>query len=150
MTRRTKISCYFSPEDGVLEHLVGFIDRCDTGIDAAVYSVTHPEIAEAYARANERSPCRLLMDATQAGGAYSQFDFLRDAGVQVRRDIVTGVMHHKFAIERDMALLHGSLNWTKNAVERNMESWIINRYKYVVRLHQARFDYLWLRNQPRD
>lgn len=144
-----KIDNYFSPEDDVLDHLIGFLDRCHGGIDAAVYSVTHPDIAEALIRAQERgSDVRLLMDASQAAGRYSQSDYLMEQGVSVRTDIVTGIMHHKFAVDCDLALLSGSLNWTVSATERNAESWTINRYKYVIRTYQKRFDYLWLKNQP--
>jgi len=52
--------------------VIGFIDRCTTSIDAAVYSITHDGIADALIRAYVRGvQVRVLMDKAQAGNRYA-------------------------------------------------------------------------------
>ena len=148
MSRRM-ISPYFSPGDNTLEHKIGYIDKVEGHLDCAIYSVTHPEIGKALVRAVDRGvPVRFLTDRVQAAGRYSIDEYLLDNGIDLRRDIKSGSMHHKFAIDSRISVWDGSSNWTRGAVEKNAESWVIMRLKYVIDAYQQRFDYLWRLNDP--
>jgi len=128
--------------------VIGFIDKCKTSLDVAVYAITHDRIAEALIRAHQRGvTVRVLLDRSQAGSRYSDDEVLEEAGIPVIRDIRSGSMHNKFVIGDGVSVGTGSFNWTKNADERNAENFVIVRLKYVIADYQDEFDALWKLNQ---
>lgn len=143
------VSAYFSPDRGVAETLIGFIDRCETHLCAAVYSITHDDIANALIRAHNRGVVvRILMDKVQASTRYADDDRMVLAGIPVRLDTQAGSMHNKFVIGDGVAVGTGSFNWTVNADESNAENFVIIRLKYVVDEFQTEFERLWELNAP--
>ena len=143
---------YFSPNRGAGDQVIGFIDYCKPGValDVAVYSITHDDIAAALIRAHQRGvPVRVLMDKVQAAGRYADDELLEAAGIEVRRDNQTGLMHHKIAIEGDRAIGLGSFNWSKGADTKNAENWNVCRLKYVVKEYKKEFERLWELNVPK-
>jgi phosphatidylserine/phosphatidylglycerophosphate/cardiolipin synthase-like enzyme len=147
-------SAYFSPDRGADKVVIGFIDHCNTKLDLAIYSLTHDDIAEALIRAHQRGvTVRVLIDKTQAGSKYADDEKLEEAGIAVRRDRVTGVMHNKFLIgdgreEGHRAVLSGSYNFTVNATERNAENFVVLRLQYIADLYQEEFERVWEINAP--
>ena len=145
------VSTYFSPKRGAADTLIGFIDRCEVSIDAAVYSLTHDDIAAALIRAHERGVrVRILTDKTQAGSRYADDELLESKGIPLLRDRKTGSMHNKFIIGDSNAVGTGSFNWTASADQRNAENFVIIRLKYTVEQFQDEFDYLWEINTPEE
>ncbi len=155
-----KIKTYFSPTDHAAQHIINFIDYINeehrpnmvTGpltLDVMVYSITHEEICLALIRAHQRGvKIRVLMDKVQAAGRYARDEELEAAGIEVRRDIKTGLMHQKACIENGRVVGLGSFNWTKSADEKNAENWNIVKYVYVAQTYQKEFDRLWELNKP--
>jgi len=141
------VSTYFSPDRGAGDTLIGFIDKCETSIDVAVYSLTHDELANALIRAKGRGVAiRVLIDKVQAASRYADDEKLEEAGIEVVRDTKAGAMHNKFMIGDNSAVGTGSFNWTKNADENNAENFVIVRLLYVVKEFQEEFDALWEKN----
>jgi len=140
------VSTYFSPGRGVAKVVIGFIDRCNKTIDAAVYAITHDGISDALIRAKRRGVnVRIITDKTQASGKYSDDEKLMEAKIPV---IVSGhhwrgSMHNKFVIGDGEAIGTGSFNWTKNADKKNSENFVIIRIRYAVKEYQKEFDSLW-------
>jgi len=147
--RGNYVGVYFSPGRGADEIVIGFIDRCEKTLDVAVYSLTHDPIRDALIRAQDRGvQIRVLMDNLQAKSRYADDEALAEAGVPVRVDKSSAAMHHKFAIGDGKAVLTGSFNWTKNAVTRNAENFVIVRMKYIIRPFEREFERLWAENAP--
>lgn len=143
------VTPYFSPNRGGASLICGYIDRCTTTLDIAVYSITHDAIAEAIIRAHARGVrVRVLMDDLQAKNRYADDETLMAAGIPVRVDSSSGAMHHKFAIDGTRAVATGSFNWTKSADTRNAENFLIVRLKKVVTQFQEEFESLWEKNAP--
>lgn len=143
------VSSYFSPDRGTADLIIGFIDRCEETIDAAVYSITHDGIADALIRAHNRGvKVRVLTDNLQASNRYADDEALENAGVDLRRDLSSASMHDKFVIGDKKAVGTGSFNWTKSADERNAENFVIIRLSYVVTDFQTEFEMLWEKNDP--
>jgi cardiolipin hydrolase len=143
------VSTYFSPGWGAANTLIGFIDRCQTRIDVAVYSITHDGLANALIRAHKRGvQVRVLTDKVQASTKHADDDRMRMAGIEVRLDNQPGLMHHKFATGDSSAVITGSFNWSANADERNAENFVIVRLKYVVEEFQDEFERAWKLNTP--
>lgn len=143
------VSAYFSPDRGAATTVIGFIDRCETTLDTAVYSLTHDQIADALIRAHQRGvKVRVLIDKLQASNQYADDEKLRGAGIEVREDTQSGLMHNKFAVDGTKAVATGSFNWTKNADEKNAENFVVIRLSYMVEAFQEEFDRLWELNLP--
>jgi phosphatidylserine/phosphatidylglycerophosphate/cardiolipin synthase-like enzyme len=142
------VKTYFSPNRGTASEVIGFINRCQTTLDIAIYSITHDEICDALIAAHNRGvKIRVLIDSLQSHNMYSDDEKLQAAGIQVLRDVKTGIMHHKFAIDGITAIGLGSFNWTKNADEKNCENWNVIRLQYVVNTYQQEFNRLWQLNK---
>lgn len=147
---RGYFNIYFSPNGGAADYIIKYIDKTKKTLDIAVYSLTHDKIAEALIRAKNRGvKVRIVTDALQAKGAYSDDELLEISGVDIRRDTQPGLMHHKFAISDCKAIGFGSFNWTVNADTRNAENWNVCRIKYVIQNYQAEFEKLWEINAPK-
>jgi phosphatidylserine/phosphatidylglycerophosphate/cardiolipin synthase-like enzyme len=147
------VSSYFSPDRGADEVVIGFIDHCHTFLDVAVYSITYDTISDAIIRAHERGVVvRVLIDKTQSGSPYSDDEKMEAAGIEVRRDVVSGSMHNKFLIgdsrEGGKAVQTGSYNLTRNATEMNAENFVIIRLQYTAEEYMAEFERLWKLNAP--
>lgn len=141
------VSTYFSPNRGAADQVIGFIDRCNETIDAAIYSFTHDGIADAILRAHQRGVrVRVLTDRLQAGSEYADDERLEMAGIPVLRDTQAGSMHHKFVIGDGTAIGTGSFNWTASADKRNAENFVVLRLKYVIQTFQREFEALWAAN----
>jgi len=141
------VGVYFSPGRGADEIVTGFIDRCTETIIAAVYSFTHDPIRDALIRAHQRGvKIRVLMDNLQAKSKYAEDETLAAAGIPVRVDTVSAAMHHKFMVGDGKAVLTGSFNWTKNAVEKNAENFVIVRLKYIIEPFEREFERIWEEN----
>jgi len=140
------VSTYFSPNRGGAQTVIGFIDRCEKTIDAAVYCITHDDISDALIRAHNRGVVvRVITDKTQAAGRWSDDEKLEEASIPIKRGGYhwRGSMHNKFIIGDDSAIGTGSFNWTKNADKKNAENFVIIRLRYVVREYQKEFNELW-------
>lgn len=146
--RRSKmkyVSTYFAPDRGTADQVIGFLDRCNVSIDAAVYSLTHDGIADALMRAVYRGvKVRVMNDKLQSASRYNDDEKLAAAGVEVKTEAFTsGLLHHKFVIGDSSAVGTGSFNWTVNADQKNAENFVIIRLKYTVDEFQEEFDKLW-------
>ena len=143
------VSTYFSPNRGTAAVLIGFIDKCNETIDAAVYSITHDKIADALIRAKKRGVrIRILTDKTQSSNKWADDERLEEAKIPVLRggSYFRSSMHNKFVIGDSRSVGTGSFNWTKSADERNDENFVIIRLGYTVRQYQKEFDKLWKLN----
>jgi phosphatidylserine/phosphatidylglycerophosphate/cardiolipin synthase-like enzyme len=149
MARLPYVSTYFSPKRGSADVVIGFIDRCEESIDAAVYAITHDGIADALLRAHARGvKVRVLMDYQMSTSQYADDEKLEAAGVSVLRDTQPGLMHHKFMVGDGKAVATGSFNWTNGADQKNAENFIITRLSYVISSFEEEFERIWALNSP--
>lgn len=148
----TYADVYFAPYNGALESVIGFINRCNHTLDIAVYSITHDDISNAIIDAHNRGvKVRVIIDAAQAGLSSADDEKMEKAGIEVRRDVESGLMHHKLAIGDSntsaRAVGIGSFNWTLSAATRNRESWCVVRLSYIVAECQSEFNRVWEANK---
>ena len=91
---------------------------------------------------------RVLTDDEQMGSTGSQIEKFRREGIQVRHDLSSFFMHHKFVVIDRKTLVNGSFNWTRQAVTGNRENVVISSNEYVVRSFAEEFDRLWEEYDP--
>ncbi|HEX8324740.1 MAG TPA: phospholipase D family protein [Tepidisphaeraceae bacterium] len=144
------IAIYFSPDGGAADAVVYQVGRAKNKLDIAAYSITHVRIAKAVIDAHRRGvTVRVVMDTAQAAGRYSSATTLFNAGISVRIDTASGLMHHKIAIIDGQTILTGSFNWTKGGDESNAENLVVMEGKReLVSAYQTEFDRVVEKSKP--
>jgi phosphatidylserine/phosphatidylglycerophosphate/cardiolipin synthase-like enzyme len=118
---------YFSPDDGVAEHLEKLISNAQESVAVLAYSFTLDELSNALInRAKAGVLVRGVFDSNQAlsntGGDYQR---LVDAGVDIRLDGNPNSMHHKVLIIDQQIVVMGSYNFSSSAERRNDENVLV-------------------------
>jgi phosphatidylserine/phosphatidylglycerophosphate/cardiolipin synthase-like enzyme len=123
----TSLEVYFSPDDGVLSHLVELVGSAQESIYFLAYSFTSDELAQAMiARAEDGvSVSGVFEEAQYRSNTGTEYDNLRTAGLDVRLDGNSHDMHHKVIIIDEQIVITGSYNFSANAEERNDENLLI-------------------------
>jgi phosphatidylserine/phosphatidylglycerophosphate/cardiolipin synthase-like enzyme len=123
----TSLEVYFSPDDGVLTHLVGLVDNARESVYFLAYSFTSNELAQAMiARAKDGvSVAGVFEESQYRSNTGTEYDNLRTAGLDVRLDGNPHDMHHKVIIIDEQIVITGSYNFSASAEERNDENVLI-------------------------
>lgn len=121
------VETYFSPDDGVAQHVVELVNSADQNIYFLAYSFTSDEIAQAMLdRMKAGVEVRGVMDESQyKSNAGTEYDVLREAGADIRLDAIPGLLHHKVIIVDGKAVAFGSYNFSRNAEKINDENLVI-------------------------
>ena len=123
----TRIDMYFSPDDGALAALVPVLESAQESIYFLAYSFTSNQLGEVIRqKAEAEVTIAGVMDDEQVGSNQgTEFDPFRQADLDVRRDGIDGLMHHKVFIVDEKIVVMGSYNFSQNAEERNDENLLI-------------------------
>jgi phosphatidylserine/phosphatidylglycerophosphate/cardiolipin synthase-like enzyme len=120
------VEVYFSPDDGVEDRIDEVLRRAAKSIDFMVYSFTSDVLSETIlARAKAGVEVRGIVERDQASNPGSDYERLRQAGLDVRLDSNPRNMHHKVIIIDDAIVITGSYNFSRNAEEYNDENVLI-------------------------
>jgi phosphatidylserine/phosphatidylglycerophosphate/cardiolipin synthase-like enzyme len=140
----------FSRVTDIAERIGRLICETAHSLDAALYRLDNPQLAEALRQSAARgTQVRLILDR----GKYDSDAAMRAlvAGSGLRCRLVRGraepdsKMHHKFAILDDRTVLTGSYNWTLESQEYNYENLLILRDPQRALEYKEEFEALWER-----
>lgn len=111
------------PQGEALQHLLETIDSTKNSIHLAMFTLTHPKIAEALIRAQQRGvDVRVAIDYFTAKGASRKtVAALRESGIKIFLSQGRELLHHKWALLDNETLILGSANWTKAAFSKNAD-----------------------------
>ena len=127
--------------------LIGLYRSAASRIDVAIYSFTHNGIAEGLASAAQRGVrVRLITSSDQAAGSDAQHALLSGllkAGIPVRIDTHSGLMHLKMSIIDGALVASGSYNYSFSASNSNDEVLMVIRDPSVAKECLAEFDRMW-------
>ncbi|MEX2144461.1 MAG: phospholipase D-like domain-containing protein [Anaerolineales bacterium] len=122
----TVLETYFSPDDGVLAHLVDLVNNAKERIYFLSFSFTSDDLAEAMIAAKERGVEIFgVMDDTQAANPGGEFGRLTANDIEVRLDGEGGRLHHKVLVIDEFTVATGSYNFSANAESRNDENSLV-------------------------
>jgi phosphatidylserine/phosphatidylglycerophosphate/cardiolipin synthase-like enzyme len=124
----TMIETYFSPDDDVAEKIIDVLETANESIYFMAYSFTADDIAAVLLdRAANGVDVAGVMDLSQinSNGQYGEYDVFAQAGIDVRRDGIDGLLHHKVFIIDHEIVITGSYNFSSSAEERNDENILI-------------------------
>ena len=122
-----RVETYFSPDDDTAARIIELLRLAEKSIYFLVFSFTSDDIAEAMLeRASQGVTVAGVFEERQYNfNIGTEFDRLREAGLDVRLDGNRRNMHHKFiVIDRSIVIL-GSYNFSRNAEERNDENTLV-------------------------
>jgi phosphatidylserine/phosphatidylglycerophosphate/cardiolipin synthase-like enzyme len=121
-----EIETYFSPDDGVIYKIIDLINGASHSLDLLAFAITSDPISNAFLAAEQRDiEVRGVVEASQISGMGSDVSTLRAAGMDIRLDGNSNLMHHKVLIIDSRIVLLGSYNFTRSAEEKNDENTLI-------------------------
>ncbi|MBI2653456.1 hypothetical protein HYX02_01460 [Candidatus Woesearchaeota archaeon] len=133
-----KIQNYFCPEDCQLElsstiskdsglyRIIDLIRNAKESIKVASFTFTHETIADELIKADSRGiNVTILTESRQRNVMGSQYQRVKDFGLDIRLDGNKYTMHHKFIIIDGKILITGSPNYTLGGFNKNDENFLI-------------------------
>lgn len=124
----TEIEVYFSPDDGVMTHIVDLVNGAQESIYFLAYSFTADKIANAMlARSEMGITLAGVFDKNQvtSNPNSSEFDSMCAAGLDVWLDANPMNMHNKLILIDQKIVITGSYNFSTAAEEKNDENILI-------------------------
>jgi len=121
-----KIDLCFTPPSNCTNLITEIIDQSKNTIYMQAYGLTHPEIISSLIKAKERGvKVRVLLDRSNLTQKYSKIEELKQGGIEVGIDKVSGIAHNKIIIADNYTTVTGSFNFTISAAKRNVENVLI-------------------------
>jgi phosphatidylserine/phosphatidylglycerophosphate/cardiolipin synthase-like enzyme len=149
------VECYFSPSDRTTSQIIKTINRATNSVNVAMLTLTRTDIANAMiAKKNSGLKVRAVIDNKTDQG--SQFDSLQAKGVDVRLDVNSGLLHHKYATidaettSPNQYVITGSHNWSSSAENSNNENTLIINSSRIANLYLQEFKARYLESGGTD
>jgi phosphatidylserine/phosphatidylglycerophosphate/cardiolipin synthase-like enzyme len=139
------VEVYFSPQDGTLEHILEVVNSANESIYFLAYSFTSDELSAALVeRAKSGVTVMGVFDKDQYhSNSGTEFDNLRDEGLQVNLDGNPRLMHHKVIIIDQKIVITGSYNFSNNAEHNNDENTLIIHNLDIATRYMAEFQQIY-------
>jgi phosphatidylserine/phosphatidylglycerophosphate/cardiolipin synthase-like enzyme len=138
----TNMEVYFSPDDGVANHILEILNEAEESISFLAFSFTTDEFGEAIrTKAENGLTVAGVMEEQQIkSNIGTEYDFFKQAGLDVFVDGNEGQMHHKTMIVDDRIVITGSYNFSSSAETRNDENIVIFHSPEIARFYLQEFN----------
>lgn len=143
----SSISVYF-PRAGQdsEEKLIEEIESAKSNLDVAIYSFTDKNVAEAIVSDKKRGVTVRMISDKECSGESSQkacLKIVKSAGIPIKINSHSGIMHLKVSIIDDSAVTTGSYNYTVSAQKKNDENLVVISDKTVTGEYEKEFERMW-------
>lgn len=147
------LEIYFSPSDGALTELIAEVNAAQDSVHFAIFSFTDDPLREALIAARNRGvSVRGVWDTLGAANQYSEDETLCSAGIALKRDTFSGILHHKFMVidagGASPVLITGSMNWSGAGADRNDENTLIYHDADAAQAYADAWQTLWAAIPP--
>jgi len=127
MLGTTSLEVYFSPDDGISDHIIALIKNADESIYFMAYSFTSDPIGAAIV---ERSKAGIIVEGIMDDGQIrsnfgTEYDTFIQNGITVYKKENSGLMHNKVIIIDQKIVITGSYNFSRNAETTNDENVVV-------------------------
>lgn len=123
---------------------VELLQRAQKSLDLAIYDITEPSIINALIQAHQRGVrVRIITDSDSLNpGRHStgHIQAMVEAGIPMRGDNRTALMHHKFMIMDGNEVITGSLNLTHSSLYRDNNNSLKIASPQLAANYQAEFN----------
>lgn len=149
-TAANNFELYFGPSDDRARTIDAFfielIDSAKTSIDGAFFEFRLQSIVDAFIRAHKRGvKIRLVTDTDYFSNEFASA--LVAAGISVKADGRSALMHNKFAIVDSKKLWTGSYNLTDSCSYKNNNNALCIYSKELAEIYQREFDEMYKDNK---
>jgi phosphatidylserine/phosphatidylglycerophosphate/cardiolipin synthase-like enzyme len=128
---------------GVEEAVVASIDAARLSVDAAFYSLSLRDIANALLRARDRGvQVRVVMESDNRDRSVPQA--MIDAGIPILGDRRDGLMHDKFIVIDNSEVWTGSMNYTTNGTYDDNNNLVHIRSVKVAQNYETEFNEMYV------
>lgn len=133
----------------IAEKLIDRIDQAQSTIHIAAFEFNLTPVAEALISAQERGvTVQWVTDDEHGIGAdndegHGQFTMLKNAGIEIKDDARSALMHNKFWIFDRQVVWTGSTNMTVNGNFRNNNNVLVIESPAVAAIYEREFAELW-------
>lgn len=138
-----KIENYFCPEDNCAQHVIDVINKANQSIYFMTFSFTDEDIVDSILFKNKNIVIKGIFETMQAGSEYSQYERLKEFGLDVIKDKNKANMHHKVFIIDNKIVITGSFNPTESADTRNDENLLIIYDEEIAKKYLQEFEKIW-------
>lgn len=139
----SKFENYFCPEDDCSEHLIDVLSNTENEIYFMTFSFTDNNIGNMLIRNfDDGAEVKGIFEKTRVSD-YSEYERLKDAGIDVKLDKNRYVLHHKVFIIDNETVVTGSYNPTKSGDEKNDENVLIITDDFIAEQYLKEFESLW-------
>ncbi|WP_198507933.1 MULTISPECIES: phospholipase D-like domain-containing protein [Clostridium] len=146
-TSSGNISYYF-PKDGGQpdKRLIDVMNTAEHTLDIAIYSITKPNIVNSIITAKQRGlTVRLITDAKESQSKFESEELtrLKNAGIPIKINTHTGLMHLKVTIADNQIVTTGSYNYTNDATYKNDEVLVVLNDSVTAKQFESEFARMW-------
>ena len=139
-----KIENYFCPEDGCASRIADAVKNAKFSANAAFFTFTNELIADELLKAKSRGvEVSVLVESRQRNVKNSQYQRLRDFGLNIRLDKNKYTMHHKIIVIDGKITITGSFNPTLSADTKNDENILVLHDEKIAGKFTEEFSRLW-------
>lgn len=143
------IETSFSRTENTAADLIDWINQANESIKAMVMLITNDQITQSLIEAKNRAvTVEFIIDSEWLYSSGSDYTSLLDAGIDIRSDERTGLMHHKVMIIDEKIIITGSYNWSASAEDSNDENILILRSSSIASDYLDEFQRIWAQTQP--
>ncbi|MGB7876800.1 MAG: phospholipase D-like domain-containing protein [Anaerolineales bacterium] len=146
----TRIETYFSPDDGVANHILDLLTEAEESIYFLAFSFTTDELGQIIrTQAENGLEIAGVMEEEQVkSNIGTEYDFFKQAGLNVFVDGNEGQMHHKTMIVDGRILITGSYNFSRSAETRNDENIVVIYNPEIASFYLKEFGRVYALAQP--
>jgi phosphatidylserine/phosphatidylglycerophosphate/cardiolipin synthase-like enzyme len=135
-----------SQRGGPDAHLVAAIEGARASVDVAIYDFNLWSLREALLDAHRRGvTVRMVVESDNGGG--EELQELVEAGIPVKMDNHSGLMHNKFVLIDRFEVWTGSMNFTVNGAYRNDNNLVRVRSSRLAEDYLVEFEEMFLEDQ---
>lgn len=139
----------FSPGGDCASRVVYWIGRANSSIHILIYSFTLNAIGDALVQAKQRGiDVKIVWDKSNWNASGSEYQKLKDSGIEVRVDYRHGLLHDKVAIIDQHIIITGSFNWSQAANQENRENLIVIDGQTWAQDYEQQFQQIWNASTP--
>jgi phospholipase D len=139
----------FSPNGGIEQTVVRYIDNTKTSLDILAYNYTNDAIGTAVRNAYARGvKVRVIVDKTGPSEKGAEIGLDKVAGIATYVDATYKIAHSKVMVLDHAIVLTGSYNWSNNAEKSNSENIVFCKSVKMAKIYADRFEYLLTKAKP--
>lgn len=137
----SRVEVFFSPDDHPARRLIELVLEAEQSIYFLAYSFTYDDLAEAMLESAQNGVTIVgVFEASQyASNIGTEFDRLKETGLDVRLDGNDHNMHNKIIIVDEQIVITGSYNFSSNAENRNDENLVIVHNPALAQMYLQEF-----------